>query len=114
MSTANLRRRLVELDAEILEQKLVLDDLQRDKTAVQNELYAISTFSVSTGLPVETTTEIFTRCLPTIDELGQDSEEFIHTLVPIVLLGVCRAWRHRARNASTLGHSGHSLQGRRR
>lgn len=93
MSTANLHRRLVELDAAILEQKLVLDDLQRDKTAVQDELYAISTFPVSTGLPVETTTEIFTRCLPTIDELGQDSEEFIHMLVPIVLLGVCRAWR---------------------
>ncbi|KAJ7368840.1 hypothetical protein DFH08DRAFT_832421, partial [Mycena albidolilacea] len=104
MSTADLRKRLVELDAAILEQKLVLDGLQRDKTTVQRELSAISTFPVSTGLPVEITTEIFAQCLPTIEELREDKVPFIPStpLVPLVLLGVCRVWRDIALAAPVL------------
>ncbi|KAJ7368831.1 hypothetical protein DFH08DRAFT_796672 [Mycena albidolilacea] len=85
VSTADLRRRLVKLDAAILEQELVLDGLQRDKTAVRNELYAISTSQFRPFL--------FRQCLPTIDELREENGDFIRRLMQIVLLGVCRAWR---------------------
>ncbi|KAJ7838247.1 hypothetical protein B0H14DRAFT_3701149 [Mycena olivaceomarginata] len=76
MSTADLRKRLVEIDAAILEQKLVLDSLQRDKTA----------------------------CLPTLKRLREENVPFIPStpLVPLVLLGVCRVWRDIALAAPVL------------
>ncbi|KAF7352370.1 F-box domain-containing protein [Mycena venus] len=93
MSAADLRRRLIELDVAILEQKLVLETLQRDKIAVQSDLEAISIFPVLT-LPAEITTEIFTHCLPSMEELRGDRDPFIRgTLAPTALVGVCCAWR---------------------
>ncbi|KAJ7167673.1 hypothetical protein C8R46DRAFT_1191754 [Mycena filopes] len=96
-TTADLRRRLVELDAEIIEQEAVLDTLERNRLAVQQELEDTSTFPVLT-LPVEITTEIFIWCLPTIEELrahhalrsdGKPAEP----LAPLSLASCCRLWR---------------------
>ncbi|KAJ6560438.1 hypothetical protein B0H19DRAFT_1147728 [Mycena capillaripes] len=97
MSIAQLRRRLVELDAAVFEQKLVLDALQRDKAAVQSELDTISTYPVLT-LPFEITAHIFTMCLPSIEELRREDErarmsDRLNSVAPTVFLGVCQAWR---------------------
>ncbi|KAJ7462160.1 hypothetical protein FB451DRAFT_1371167 [Mycena latifolia] len=90
MSTAALRRRLAELDAAIVEEKRVLDALQRDRTAVQRQLHATSIFPVLT-LPVEITAEIFSLCLPSIEELRVVGR--LGSQAPTVFLGVCRIWR---------------------
>jgi hypothetical protein len=60
MTTSDLRRRLAELDAAIVE-------LKRDWAAVHRQLYATSTCPVLT-LPIEITTKIFCCRLPSIYE----------------------------------------------
>ncbi|KAJ7462114.1 hypothetical protein FB451DRAFT_1562675 [Mycena latifolia] len=95
MSAAAFRRRLAELDAEIIELKTALDVLQRCRMAVQNQLHATSTFPVLT-LPIEITAEIFSRCLPSIEELRTDDRSVFwksRCQAPTVFLGVCRTWR---------------------
>ncbi|KAJ7739921.1 hypothetical protein B0H16DRAFT_1758600, partial [Mycena metata] len=98
MPTADLRRRLVELNTEIIEQKRVLRALHRDRAAVKNELNATATFPILT-LPVEITTEIFILCLPTIEELREDhrvrsdGEYLVSLQVPLSLASCCRLWR---------------------
>ncbi|KAJ7637219.1 hypothetical protein B0H17DRAFT_1107239 [Mycena rosella] len=104
MSTAALRERLAELDAAIVEQKTVLKDLEWDRTAVHRQLHATSTFPVST-LPVEITAEIFSLCLPSIEELRDDRRSIAYRLnveAPTLFLGVCRAWRDLALDTSAL------------
>ncbi|KAJ7887544.1 hypothetical protein B0H14DRAFT_2695195 [Mycena olivaceomarginata] len=98
MSTAILRRRLIEIDAEIVEQKMAfaqkLAALDRDRADVQHKL-DVSTFAVVT-LPIEITAEIFTLCLPSIEELRANRYPSSHrwkTQAPMVFLAVCRAWR---------------------
>ncbi|KAJ7167666.1 hypothetical protein C8R46DRAFT_1093746 [Mycena filopes] len=97
MSTAALRKRLVELDAKIIEQKAVLDALETDRSAVQQELEDTSVFPILT-LPVEVTTEIFTWCLPAIDELREDHASRrdgkpAEPHAPLTLASCCRLWR---------------------
>ncbi|KAJ7462116.1 hypothetical protein FB451DRAFT_1267850 [Mycena latifolia] len=95
MSTAVLRRRLAELDAAIVEQNKALDLLQRDRMAVQRQLHATSTFPVL-RLPVEIAAEIFSLCLPSIQELRKDDRPItrrLETQAPTPFLGVCRTWR---------------------
>ncbi|KAJ6561468.1 hypothetical protein DFH09DRAFT_494215 [Mycena vulgaris] len=95
MTTITLRRRLAELDAEIVAQKASLDALEHDRTAVQRQLHETSTFSVLT-LPVEITAEIFSLCLPSIEELREDERSIAERLecqAPTLFLGVCRAWK---------------------
>ncbi|KAJ7739918.1 hypothetical protein B0H16DRAFT_1424475, partial [Mycena metata] len=98
MLTADLRRRLVELNTEIVEQKRVLAALQSDRAAVEDELNATATFPILT-LPVEITTEIFILCLPTLEELREDHRvrgdaEYLVTLqAPLSLATCCRLWR---------------------
>ncbi|KAJ7778784.1 hypothetical protein DFH07DRAFT_765988 [Mycena maculata] len=96
MSTADLRRRLVQLDAAIVAQKRALAELQRDRETVQCQLDASSTFP-ALQLPVEITIEIFTLCLPTIEQLREDKRlsmsEKLKSDAPTLFLGVCRAWR---------------------
>ncbi|KAJ7368852.1 hypothetical protein DFH08DRAFT_832454 [Mycena albidolilacea] len=91
MSTAILRRRLIEIDAEIVEQKMAfaqkLAALDRDRADVQHKLDA-STFAVVT-LPVEIAAEIFTLCLPSIEELRANRYPSSHkwkTQAPMVFL----------------------------
>ncbi|KAJ7129124.1 hypothetical protein C8R46DRAFT_681355 [Mycena filopes] len=97
MPTADLRRRLVELDAKIIEQEAVLDALKSDRSAVRQELEDTSTFPILT-LPVEITTEIFIWCLPTIEELREDhvsrsDGEPAEPHAPLTLASCCRLWR---------------------
>ncbi|KAJ7462145.1 hypothetical protein FB451DRAFT_1371156 [Mycena latifolia] len=87
MSTAALCRRLAEIDAAILEQEMALN-VQRDRADVQRQLHATSTFPVLT-LPAEIAlTELFSFCLPSIEQLREDRSQG-----PTVFLGVCRTWR---------------------
>ncbi|KAF8213947.1 hypothetical protein K438DRAFT_1802607 [Mycena galopus ATCC 62051] len=90
----HLRSRLVELDAQIIEQKRVLHQLQQTRLGVEQELHATATFPVLT-LPPEITAEIFTSCLAVFDALCFPADED-KTHAPIVLAGVCRAWRDTA------------------
>ncbi|KAJ7167682.1 hypothetical protein C8R46DRAFT_1191760 [Mycena filopes] len=97
MPTAELRRRLVELDTEIIKQEAVLDALKSDRLAAQQELDDTSTFPIL-SLPVEITTEIFIWCLPTIDELREDyvsrsDGEPAERHAPLTLASCCRLWR---------------------
>ncbi|KAJ6536780.1 hypothetical protein DFH09DRAFT_93389 [Mycena vulgaris] len=108
MATAPLRKRLAELDAQIVEQKLVLDELERKRTATVGELYATAAYPVLT-LPVEITADIFIRCLPDpppfpcpFDEDSISMGHELRTTAPLILLGVCRVWRDIALDTPTL------------
>jgi hypothetical protein len=95
MTTAELRRRLAELDAAIIEQKASLQKLERDRSIAQHQLHRTLTFPVLT-LPVEITAEIFSLCRLSHDEEREDywSMSRKHkTQAPTVFLGVCRTWR---------------------
>ncbi|KAJ7167540.1 hypothetical protein C8R46DRAFT_1093327 [Mycena filopes] len=71
MSTASLRARMAQIDASIAEHKLSLKSLERERSAVEAQLYS-TTFPVLT-LPVEITTAIFSFCLPTIEEIRENN-----------------------------------------
>ncbi|KAJ7506604.1 hypothetical protein B0H11DRAFT_1971977 [Mycena galericulata] len=100
MTTAGLRMRLLELDAQILDQTQRLDDLKQNRIAVDRELLATATFPVLT-LPVEITAEIFGQCLPTFDPTSEYPHEYYSQQLgaifgptaPVTLMGVCRRWR---------------------
>ncbi|KAJ7768528.1 hypothetical protein B0H16DRAFT_319001 [Mycena metata] len=110
MSTATLRRRLVELEVSILAQRQLLDDLERDKEAVEAELRKTSTFPVST-LPVEITAEFFLLSLPTIEDLRDNRRRSLKDVfqrqAPRVFLSVCRRWRDIALTTPVLWASLH-------
>ncbi|KAF7340211.1 F-box domain-containing protein [Mycena venus] len=91
MSTADLRRQLTQIEAAISQQKSALASLERDKEALQRQLYAASNFPVLT-LPVEITTKIFSQCLPDVEYLRSCFSQ-VKLQAPMVLTGVCRAWR---------------------
>ncbi|KAJ6515388.1 hypothetical protein C8R45DRAFT_207849 [Mycena sanguinolenta] len=96
--SAPLRRRLADLDAQIIEQKRQLDELQQIRSDVERELFATATFPVL-ALPTEIMTEIFLYCVPLFDPLcipnGRCS-------APLVLAGVCRLWRNIAHDTPAL------------
>ncbi|KAJ7031513.1 hypothetical protein C8F04DRAFT_907304, partial [Mycena alexandri] len=87
-------KRLVELDAAIYEHKASLAVLEQAREATQQQLDATSTFPVLT-LPVEITTDIFSRCVEHIDHLRvyAGSRLSSHIRAPLVFLAVCRTWR---------------------
>ncbi|KAJ7780927.1 hypothetical protein B0H16DRAFT_1877749 [Mycena metata] len=89
MPTIDLRRRLVELNAQILEQKRALRDLQQTRVTVERELRETATYPILT-LPVEITTEIFHR-LP-FETVYSSASELWRNMSP-VLAAVCRSWR---------------------
>ncbi|KAJ6536757.1 hypothetical protein DFH09DRAFT_1178675, partial [Mycena vulgaris] len=91
---------VAELEAQIVEQKLILDGLERKRRVTERELYA-TTYPVLT-LPVEITTNIFIRCqcLPDpplfpcpFDEDSTSMGHELRTMAPLILLEVCRVWR---------------------
>ncbi|KAF7356979.1 F-box domain-containing protein [Mycena venus] len=90
MTTSDLRRRLLELDVQILEHKRALQELEQTRTAVEQELLATATFPVST-LPSEITAEIFIHSSPPINSAHSFAPPL--TVAPLSLMGVCRAWR---------------------
>ncbi|KAF8214021.1 hypothetical protein K438DRAFT_1802743 [Mycena galopus ATCC 62051] len=86
--SARLRRRLAELDAQILEKSRVLHKLQQARSDVERELHAI-VYPVLT-LPAEITTEIFLCCHLLFDPLCISRSK---GSAPIVLTTICHAWR---------------------
>ncbi|KAJ7693821.1 hypothetical protein B0H17DRAFT_1199515 [Mycena rosella] len=106
MATAELRRRLVQLDAQIVEQRAILDALERTRLDVDRELRATATFPV-VELPVEVTAKIFHSCFQNFsrnpnrrryDYAWHGITRFagIMRLVPhtpLVLASVCQRWR---------------------
>ncbi|KAF8213951.1 hypothetical protein K438DRAFT_1956049 [Mycena galopus ATCC 62051] len=82
--SAHLRRRIAELDAQIVDQRRVLDELQQTRSDVEGELHGTETFPVL-RLPTEITAENFEHC----DPLSEDLESG-----PVVLASVCRLWRN--------------------
>ncbi|KAJ7167656.1 hypothetical protein C8R46DRAFT_254455 [Mycena filopes] len=94
MSTAALRRRLVELDSKIIEQTQLLVALERDRAAVHKELLDTAKFPVLT-LPVELTAEIFSHCLPPLERLRMPIEATppLRQFAPMMFLAICRSWR---------------------
>ncbi|KAF8214180.1 hypothetical protein K438DRAFT_2149366 [Mycena galopus ATCC 62051] len=92
MPTIDLRRRLIELDAQIAEHRHVLHQLEETRIAVEHELDAAS-FPVL-SLPAEITAEIFVHCLPPFANLGWSRRlEQDENSAPAVLMRVCRVWR---------------------
>ncbi|KAF7352423.1 F-box domain-containing protein [Mycena venus] len=86
---AHLRKRLAELDAQIVEQRRALAELEQTRSDVERELHATA-YPVLT-LPVEITTEIFLQCHLVLGRLcfpndyeGRNSTD---------LASVCSAWR---------------------
>ncbi|KAJ7780908.1 hypothetical protein B0H16DRAFT_1710167 [Mycena metata] len=90
MPTIDLRRRLVELDAQILEQKRALRDLQQTRITVERELRETASYPIL-ALPVEITTEIFHRLpLKVASYSGSGLSSYV---APVSLTAVCRSWR---------------------
>ncbi|KAJ7682275.1 hypothetical protein DFH06DRAFT_1464047 [Mycena polygramma] len=91
MATIDLRRRLVELDAQIVAQKCALLELQEHRAAVDRELRATAIYPAVSTLPAEIAAEIFGHCIPQVDL--HERPEDAPTSTPFVLMGVCRAWK---------------------
>ncbi|KAJ6486423.1 hypothetical protein C8R47DRAFT_1047444 [Mycena vitilis] len=87
---SKLRKLLEDLDAQIVEQKGVLTELEQSRNAAERDLYAaaVATSPVLT-LPVEITAEIFEHSLPPVD----DSTWYRGRMLPLIVSYVCRAWR---------------------
>ncbi|KAJ7682180.1 hypothetical protein DFH06DRAFT_971243, partial [Mycena polygramma] len=81
-TTKALRRQLVQLDTQIVEQKRILGGLEQIRSDVERELHDTATFPVMT-LPAEIIAEICFHCLP-----DNDWWYPFHSVT-----GVCRAWR---------------------
>ncbi|KAJ6560378.1 hypothetical protein B0H19DRAFT_1376147 [Mycena capillaripes] len=86
MSAAELRARLAEIDAEMVQQYQRLKELHDSRVSVQSLLNAALVYPVLT-LPVEITSEIFVRCLP----IG--NARVLLKEAPFLLLKICRQWR---------------------
>ncbi|KAJ6458635.1 hypothetical protein C8R47DRAFT_1162915 [Mycena vitilis] len=91
MATNDLRRRLVELDAQIAAQQCVVLELQQVRAAIDRELRATAIYPAVSTLPAEIAAEIFAQCISRVD-LHQRPED-APTSTPFVLMGVCRAWK---------------------
>ncbi|KAJ7506521.1 hypothetical protein B0H11DRAFT_2219221 [Mycena galericulata] len=93
MATAALRQRLLQLDAQISEQRLILANLEQKRLNVERELHATATFPV-VQLPVEMTREIFLRCVGS-DQIANAGYHLGNTMsqIPLNLASVCRHWR---------------------
>ncbi|KAJ7462153.1 hypothetical protein FB451DRAFT_1562706 [Mycena latifolia] len=111
MTTTDLRRRLAQLDAQILGQRAVLVELERNRVDVERDLWATATFPV-VALPIEITTEIFLWCLPEHEDTFEVPQELVwhknqgesrlNPRAPLALASVCRRWRAIALSAPEL------------
>ncbi|KAF7352338.1 F-box domain-containing protein [Mycena venus] len=90
MPTVDLRRRLAELEGQIIEHKRALHELEDARLAVERELYASAAYPVLT-LPAEITSEIFIHCLPPVGKLRFMNHR---ETVPLIPSAVCRVWRN--------------------
>ncbi|KAJ7771093.1 hypothetical protein DFH07DRAFT_1057831 [Mycena maculata] len=102
MSIMDLRRRLQQLDSQILQQKLLLAKLAQDREDVEGELHATATFSVML-LPFEMTREIFLRRqAPRSDLFWNIHPRKITTQLPLVLLSTPGKTPRRNAHGSTV------------
>jgi hypothetical protein len=88
--SSHLRRRLAELDAQIVEQKRVLEELKHTRSDVERELHATATYPV-VELPIDITAEIFGHCVQVFEPVS--IPYYYTTSAPIVISAVCRAWK---------------------
>ncbi|KAJ6525044.1 hypothetical protein DFH09DRAFT_936989, partial [Mycena vulgaris] len=98
MSVTELQRRIVELSADIVRQKEVLQQLETRKGAAQRQLNAIR--DPVARLPLEISSEIFIRYLPSRPKPGGRH-------VPMLFLDICNAWADIAISTPTLWASIH-------
>ncbi|KAJ7769077.1 hypothetical protein DFH07DRAFT_806824 [Mycena maculata] len=83
LAVANLRTRIDELSLAIDRQREVLKDLENQKSTVQGDLNAI--LDPMTRLPVEISSDIMLRCLPTTIQPDPRA-------APMLFLNICRSW----------------------
>ncbi|KAJ7187800.1 hypothetical protein C8R46DRAFT_1424 [Mycena filopes] len=81
------RRRIIEIDAQILELEATLSDLRGRKAIAQERLDSYK-YPVLT-LPPEIVSEIFTHFLPTYPDCPDPTGAFS----PTELTQICRTWR---------------------
>ncbi|KAF7335363.1 F-box domain-containing protein [Mycena sanguinolenta] len=84
-TAAELRNRLAEMNAEIIQQHEILKKLHETRIILQFQLDSL-VYPILT-LPVEIISEIFIHCLP----VGNAKVTLAHA--PFVLLKICRRWR---------------------
>ncbi|KAJ7752703.1 hypothetical protein B0H14DRAFT_2980175 [Mycena olivaceomarginata] len=87
---ANLRARLAQVDASILELKLRLKSLEDNKQSIQDQLDGVI-YPILT-LPREITSEIFFHCLPPFPVRNRMKGAPNSAEAPLLLLRVCRTW----------------------
>ncbi|KAJ7886746.1 hypothetical protein B0H13DRAFT_2043911 [Mycena leptocephala] len=100
MTSTDLRRRLKELGSLIAQQKLYLDELERDRVEVEHQLFATATFPIE-QLPIEITTEIFLR-IPVFKHFLNANPSYSTTPAPLAVASVCRSWREIALSTPAL------------
>ncbi|KAJ7678762.1 hypothetical protein B0H17DRAFT_100730 [Mycena rosella] len=83
MSVTEIQAQIDKLSAEIVRQKNLLTNLERSKSAAQRRLNAVR--DPVARLPLEISSEIFIKCLPTRPNPGGRH-------APMLLANVCNAW----------------------
>ncbi|KAJ7490699.1 hypothetical protein FB451DRAFT_1513562, partial [Mycena latifolia] len=91
-----LRTRIEELSLAIEQQKQILRDLDRRKSDAQRDLNVIlDSLDPMARLPLEISSNIFTRCLPSIPQPNPST-------APMVFLNVSHLWSHIALSTPSL------------
>ncbi|KAJ7462075.1 hypothetical protein FB451DRAFT_478594 [Mycena latifolia] len=90
----DLRARLAAIDATIIQQRTLLEHLERDRRAIYNELQSF-TYPVLT-LPPEITSDIFLHSLP------DESQPTDPLSSPLLLRTVCKTWKNIALSTPAL------------
>jgi hypothetical protein len=93
MSVKELQARIVKISADIDLQKKVLEQLVKDKSAVQRQLNAVQ--DPVARLPLEISSKIFLECIPLPPIPGA-------RFAPMLLLNVCHSWTNIALSTGAL------------
>ncbi|KAJ7762027.1 hypothetical protein DFH07DRAFT_918081 [Mycena maculata] len=83
MSAEELQARIEEISVDIERQKESLRNLESSKSLLQRQLNSI--LDPVARLPLEISSEIFVRCLPSLPEAGAVD-------IPMLLLNICNSW----------------------
>jgi hypothetical protein len=94
MDVEELQRRIDNLSTDIVRQRTVLKDLERNKSAAQRELNAFR--DPIARLPVEISSHIFLQCLPSHPHQPEALR------VPMLFLNICNTWTEIALSTSQL------------
>ncbi|KAJ7482938.1 hypothetical protein B0H11DRAFT_2193210 [Mycena galericulata] len=93
IAVARLRTRIDEFSSSISRQQKVLRDLENQRSAVQIEFNSV--LDPVARLPLEISSDIFRRCLPT-------PPEFNPSQVPVIFLTICHSWSNIALSTPSL------------